>query len=75
MWQRHEQRIKEGTPKQQEYGDRPETKELTACLTLVLWKRPNTETDTKKRKPTPNDFFEAFPVFFKNYRKSLKSQF
>ena len=42
---------------------------------MVLWKRLNTESDPKKRKPPQINFFEGFAVFFKNYRKSLKSTF
>ena len=47
----------------------------------VLWRRPNTETSQhgnaskKKRKPLKNRFFETFPQFLQEKRKSLKTQF
>ena len=42
----------------------------------VPWKRLNTESDTKNGNLTKKYFFfEAFPVFFKNFRKFLKSNF
>ena len=38
---------------------------LNKYVSKVLWKRLNTESDPKNRKPPQNEFFEAFPVFSK----------